>query len=194
METKHKHTSGLLTERTHPILEIFYEIAQLKNLYRQGWLNRGIPKEQCESVAEHSFGVGMISYFIAAEYLPDLDPLRAMRVGLFHELGEIDRGDITPRDGISPEEKFRREYEGVQKVFRDFPNAQRYIDLWLEYEKQETPESRLVRDVDRLEMAMQAGLYERLGYSGLDEFFPYVEERIQSSEAKSILEAILKLR
>ena len=43
-------------------------------------------------------------------------------------------------------------------------------------------------------MALQANLYERLNYKNLDEFFPYVQERINSPELKSILESLLKIR
>jgi hypothetical protein len=42
MRTKNGHTGKLLTEKTHPMIEIFFEYAQLKNLYRQGWLKRGV--------------------------------------------------------------------------------------------------------------------------------------------------------
>lgn len=38
---------------------------------------------------------------------------------------------------------------------------QRFRALWEEYEARETPESKLVKDLDRLELALQAVEYER---------------------------------
>jgi|GEM_PF-5917177 len=39
-----------------PLIEAYFEMNRLKQLYRQGWLQCGIVPERCESVAEHSFG------------------------------------------------------------------------------------------------------------------------------------------
>jgi len=117
METKYRHTKGLLSEKTHPVIELFFEFAQLKNLYRQGWLNRGVSKLDCETVADHSFGVALLGYILAEEYRPDLDPQKVMKLGLFHEIGEVYAGDITSKDGVSLEEKSAKEYAAVQKVF-----------------------------------------------------------------------------
>jgi len=68
------------------------------------------------------------------------------------------------------------------------------MEIWLEFEKQETPEAKFVGQIDRLEMALQANLYERMNYKGLDEFFPYVQQKISSPELKPILDDILKTR
>jgi len=41
---------------------------------------------------------------------------------------------------------------------------ERIRSLWEEYEARETPEAKLVKDLDRLELVLQAGEYERGGY------------------------------
>jgi len=51
------------------------------------------------------------------------------------------------------------------------PNPDKYVKLWLESEKQTSPEARFVNQIDRLEMALQAYLYERMSYRGLGDFF-----------------------
>lgn len=181
-------------KKIHHVIELFFEFAQLKNLYRQGWLQRGIAKSHCESVADHSFGVALLGYILAEEYRPDLNSQRVMQLGLFHELGEIYAGDITPKEGVTLEDKFTMEYAAVQEVFSGMPNPERYITIWMEYEKKETPEAIFVEQVDRLEMVLQASLYKKLGFTNLDEFFPYVRERINSPELKPILDGIMKSR
>lgn len=183
-----------MAEKTHPIIGLFFEFAQLKNLYRQGWLDKGVSELDCETVADHSFLVALLGYIIAEEYRQDLDPQKVMKLGLFHDLGEIYAGDITPRDGLNLKDRFTKEHCVVEKVFSHLPNPEKYINLWLEIEQEETPEAKFVKQIDRLEMALQANLYERMNYHNLDEFFLYVKERITSDELKLILDDILKLR
>jgi putative hydrolase of HD superfamily len=197
MKTKlDKHTRNLLTEQTNPIIELFFEFAQLKNLYRQGWLKRDISQKDCENVADHSFNVALLGYMIAEEYRKDLDSLKVMRLGLFHEIGEIYAGDIIPADNINSEEKFSREYEAVKIVFSKFSDSKKYIDIWLEFERKTSPESLFVNQIDRLELALQTNLYERAGYTAnrLEEFFPYVQERLTSPELKQIFGDLIRLR
>ena len=194
MITKNPHTSNLLTKKTHPMVELFFEFAQLKNLYRQGWLREDISKLDCESVADHSFGVALLGYIIAEEYRPDLNSNHVMKLGLFHEIGEIYAGDVTPLDGISLEDKLKKEQLSTQQVFSKFSNPDKYISLWQEFEDQITPESIFMKQVDRLEMALQANLYERMGYDGLDDFFHYVQKKINSPELKSIFNQVLESR
>ena len=191
---KSNHPKKILLEKTHPMIGLFFEFAQLKNLYRQGWLDKGVSELDCETVADHSFGVALLGYIIAEEYRQDLDSQKVMRLGLLHDLGEIYAGDITPREDINPKDRFMKEYNAVQKVFSHLPNPEKYINFWLEVEREETPEAKFVKQVDRLEMALQANLYERMNYSNLDEFFLYVQKRITSNELKSILDDVLKLR
>ena len=41
------------------------------------------------------------------------------------------------------------------------PASRRLRALWEEYESRSTPEARFVKDLDRIEMALQASEYER---------------------------------
>lgn len=194
MTNKYKETTGLLSEKIDPIIEVFFDFAQLKNVYRQGWLNSGISKADCESDADHIFGVALLGYVVAKEYRPDLDPRKVMELGLFHELGEIFVGDLTPQDNVPREKRKQMEGEAVQKIFSKLPNPQKYIDTWLEYEHKKSPEAQFVDQIDKLELALQANLYEKLGYKNLDQFFTYYKERIVAPELRNILGEIIKQR
>lgn len=57
-------------------------------------------------------------------------------------------------------------------------------NLWLEYEKGETPESQLVKQIDKFEMALQAYQYEKSVYIY---FFPdiWLTFKIYRSENQS---------
>ncbi len=70
METKASIPVAQLSARCLlPLIEAYFEFNHLKQLYRQGWLRHGVPHTQCESVAEHTFGVALLALFLAdAEY------------------------------------------------------------------------------------------------------------------------------
>jgi putative hydrolase of HD superfamily len=177
-----------------PLIEAYFEFNHLKQLYRQGWLLRGVPPERCESVAEHTFGVALLAMLLAETHFPELDAGKVLRLALLHDFGEIYAGDITPFDGIDRVEKVRREQAGVTQVLAKLPQGERYLALWEEYEGQNSPEARFVRQIDRLEMALQASVYERQGLGDLSEFFDYVRSFLSEPELQAILRELEGLR
>jgi putative hydrolase of HD superfamily len=166
------------------ILQAYLQFTHLKQLYRQGWLLRGIPTERCESVAEHSFGVAMLAMLLAPR---DLDPLKTLQMALIHDLGEVYAGDIVPGAGISPQEKHRLEQASVEQIFAALPEAQHYRELWLEFERGSRPEARFVRQIDRLEMAFQALVYEGQGDADLVDFYRSAAGAINSPDLRALL-------
>jgi putative hydrolase of HD superfamily len=170
-----------------PWMAAYVEINHLKQLYRQGWLRAGIPRERCESVAEHIFGVAMLAWFATDAGFPGLDRDRLIRLALVHDLGEIYTGDVIPADAMPAEEKQRRERESVQAVLGKLPQGEEILALWEEYENGETQEARLVRDFDRLEMALQALIYSREGFPEMDPFIRSAGGVIQNPELLAIL-------
>lgn len=160
-----------------PVVEACLEWIHLKQLYRQGWLRRGIPRAQCESVAEHTYAVAVLALLLV-DAEPQLDRDKVLRMALLHDFGEIYAGDLTPGDAVPQEEKQRREMQSVQQVLGKLPQGKAYLALWEEYEAGITSEAQFVRQVDRLEMALQATVYERLGWGDLSEFYTSAEEAL----------------
>jgi putative hydrolase of HD superfamily len=195
MECKADNPVNLLDgEDIHPIIRAYFEFNHLKQLYRQGWLKRGIPRERCETVAEHSLGVAVLAFWLADAHYPNLDLSRVIRMALIHDFGEIYAGDIIPEDGVPSQEKHDLENRSVQQVFEGFPNAEEYIALWQEFDAGITAEASFVRQVDRLEMALQASVYEHQGYLDLDEFFKTVDRSLLDTQLRSLLREIIDLR
>jgi putative hydrolase of HD superfamily len=177
-----------------PLIETYFEIAQLKQLYRQGWLRRGVPAHRCESVDEHSFGVAVLAMLIAQAHFPQLDGKKVLRLALLHDIGEIYAGDIVPGDGVDRAEKARREQAAVVTVLQKLPDGERWVELWAEYEQQRTPEAQFVRQMDRLEMALQAGIYERQKLVDAAEFFEYVAPVLNREPMAGMLAELVSLR
>lgn len=143
------------------VLRLIFEVLHLKNIYRKWWILtwRDIQLGKCESVADHCFGVAVVSLFVANEYFPDLDIKKIVFMSLLHELGEIYAWDITPSDNITHIDKHQREKDWVERVLKWFSKYQEYYDLWLEYETQQTPESQFVKKMDKFEMMIQSAIY-----------------------------------
>ncbi len=173
-----------------PLVEAYFELDHLKQLYRQGWLRRGIPPERCESVADHVFSMAVLAWWLVDAYFPRLDRDKILRMTLVHELGEIYTGDLVPGDAVPLEEKHRREREGFWQVVGKLPNGAEYLAQWEEFEAGVTAEARFVRQVDRLEMALQAAVYRQQGFENMAEFFASAEASVEDPVLKDILQEL----
>ncbi len=176
------------------MVELYFEFCHLKQIYRQGWLERGIPESRCESVAEHCFGTALLALFVADQHFPELDPSKVLGMALLHDFGEIHAGDITPARGLSRAEKVRRERRSVQKTLASLPGGKRYQKLWDEYEAGFSPEARFVHQIEKLEMALQAGVYEHQGLGDLSDFYASAGAMLEDPQLKEVLESLKHLR
>ena len=194
METKRasaiQHLAG---QNVPPIVEVFFEFNNLKALYRQGWLRHGIPKNQCETVAEHTLGVALLALFLADAHFPHLDQGKLLRMALLHDFGEIYAGDIVPGK-MSLEAKHELEQKSVERVFAKLARGRDYLAVWEEFEAQATPEARFMKEIDRLEMGLQASVYEQDGLGDLSVFFDSADKALTTPELRAVLAALRALR
>ena len=194
METKRAPVIRHLADRpVLPIIEVFYEFSQLKALFRQGWLRRGVPREQCETVAEHTLGVTLLALFLADAHFPNLDQAKLLRMALLHDFGEIHAGDIVPGK-MSLADKHALEKQSVEQVFARLPKGADYLAIWQAFEDGQTPEARFLKEIDRLEMGLQASVYEHEKLGDLAVFFESTDKALTTPELREILAALLALR
>jgi putative hydrolase of HD superfamily len=195
MRTKASHPALLLRDSAAgPLVMAYFEWSQLKQLYRQGWLRRGVPADRCESVAEHTFSMAALAMVLADACAPALNALKVLRLALLHDFGEIYAGDITPADDVDPADKHARERRSIHRVLDKLPNGDVYVALWQEYEAGASPEARFVRQIDRLDMALQAVLYERAGDVNADEFLASAAATISDADLQTVLRELDALR
>ena len=194
MITKAPRTQKTFSDETHSIIKTYFDFVNLKQLYRQGWLYKDIPHRRCESVAEHSFGVAVIALLLVEQESQNLDLLKILKMCLIHDFGEIFAGDFIPDDPITPEQKHQLEKNSIVQVFRYLPNGEDYLSLWEEFEQGETPEAKVVRQIDKLEMALQARVYQEQGFENLDDFYKSATEAISDSQFENILNEIISLK
>lgn len=161
----------------------FAHIAKLKRLPRKGWVERGVPDP--ESVAAHSFGVAALAAVAASAV--GLDPSRAVLIAVIHDVAEAITGDITPADGVSSHEKRRQEEQAARQILEKIDPDGTLLTAWLDYAEHRTPEGRLVKDLDTLDMALQADTYEQAGTAAASELRRVAEPRIQASAVRTLL-------
>jgi putative hydrolase of HD superfamily len=134
-----------------------YKVGELKSIKRSGWVRNKIPNS--ESVADHSFRTAFMAMILGDAL--EVDSCKLIKMALIHDLAESITGDITPHDGISREEKQRKEEIGIKQLLKDVPNEQELMDLWIEYEEQKSQESIILKNIDKLEMVIQALEYQK---------------------------------
>ncbi|BAZ11176.1 metal dependent phosphohydrolase, HD region [Calothrix sp. NIES-4071] len=194
MKIKAELPRNFLNKEVSAIIEAYFEINHLKQLYRQGWLQRGVPPHLCESVAEHSFCVTLLSLFLADAYFPELDKSKVICMSLLHDIGEIYAGDFTPLDNIKAQVKQNLERKSVQQVLSKLPNSSKYLTLWEECEAGTSPEARFVRQIDRLEMSLQASVYDHQGLLEPTPFFASTEKVVSETNLLKILTELKSLK
>ncbi|MFN3235915.1 MAG: HD domain-containing protein [Pseudomonadales bacterium] len=176
--------------KSTPLIETWYEIVQLKQLFRQGWIQRGIDSASCETVAEHTFGNAMLCLLLLPQF-PELDELKVLKMALIHDVGEAYVGDFTPLDKVPAEKKKALEADAMDKIFGKLAGGDNLIQLWQQYEAQTCPEARFVKQIDRLEFAFQASIYEHQGKIDGTEFYRNVADQLTSPVLKDEL-AVLR--
>lgn len=179
------------------VIGLALAVGALKKIYRQGWALKGI--REPESVADHSFLTAFLSIIISKGE-KTLDQTKLVKMALIHELGEVMIGDVVYEHGekiISPlVNKHRGERNAVRAILKNIENNQEYIDLWEEWVDQKTPESKFLKKVEKIEMAIQAYEYERSGYDSelFSEFWENAWKYIRGSELESLLQELETMR
>lgn len=182
----------MTAKKTVSFVPFFSRAIDLKKVVRQGWVERSIPHP--ESVADHSFGVGLLALILADELGADRDKL--VRLALVHDLAEVLIGDITPFMKISSKKKHVLEQKAFERLARLLPPGSQgfFSKLFNEALQQTSRESRLVHELDRLELAFQAVDYEKKEHVDLGVFFESVEKDIRHPALQKIFLEILRKR
>lgn len=133
---------------------------KLKDVVRTGWLDWKVNRERVESIAEHIYGVQMLAIAMKFEYNYDIDIAKVIYMLAIHELGETIIGDLTQFQ-ISKEEKEKLEHEAVHNILSSLLDGDKIEELFLEFDKHETPEAKFAYQCDKLECDIQCKLYDQ---------------------------------
>jgi len=176
----------------HNLVKFLEMAGRLKRTPRAGWVEVGI--RQPESVADHTFRTSILCMMYAD--MEGLDQLRLMRMALIHDLPEAIIGDLTPSKKTA--ESKGTEDAAVNHILDLLPKRQRekYMMVWNEYREGKTREAKAVKQLQKLEMALQAKEYEEAGSTGqsLKRFIKSAEKAVTWPELRRLLSCILEER
>jgi 5'-deoxynucleotidase len=167
--------------------------AALKREPRKGWQKS--VEGRVESVSDHSYAVALLALYEGERRRYDLGKI--LKLALIHDLEEAIIGDLTPRD---------KAHQGATKVQRDreraitellskLPAKSRpaYLKLWTDLRERRSKESRLVHQLDKVEMAFQAKEYgKRTGQRKMRDFYDSASKEINDPVLKKALASILR--
>ena len=174
------------------ILDFFKTAANLKKISRQGWIDK-LSLDNPESVADHSYSMAMIGMVISD--LQNYNSEKILRMILLHDLAESKIGDYTPKQLIK-EKKNELENNAFHEIVKNLPDLikSQYLQIWQEYQESNSLESKTVHQIDKLEMALQAKIYEKDGHSKdkLESFFESTRIGITDPKLKELFTKIIK--
>jgi putative hydrolase of HD superfamily len=175
------------------IVKFSHSVGKLKRVGRRGWISQ-VGVTTPESVADHSFRCAILAMCIGD--LKGIDTNKLVRMALLHDAHEALIGDydVFEKQRIGLDQAKKNQEQAIKEVFDGLPETvrEKYVGLAEEYLRQETPESKLVKQIDQLEMIMQASEYEKEGYdkTKLQTFWNGVEGKLPDPDLKAIFELL----
>lgn len=174
------------------LVKFFETVGKLKRTPRSGWIEVGIRNP--ESVADHTFRTSILCMVYSD--LEGLDELKLLRMALIHDLPEAIIGDLTPSRKTTRSKE--RENNAMNQILSLLPKEQRekYMTDWNEYQEGKTREAKAVRQLEKLEMALQAKEYEEAGLTrqSLKRFIKSAEEAIVWPQLRRLLSHVMEER
>ena len=127
-------------------LETIHVINKLKDTTRHCYT----PGGRHESVAEHSWRMTMMAFFVRDEF-PEADMDKVIRMCLIHDLGEVFTGDIPSFDKTDANEDTEKELLTNWVNELPEPYKSEMSGLYEEMEARETIEAKIYKVMDNLE-------------------------------------------
>ena len=172
------------------ILDFLKDSANLKSISRQGWIDK-LSIKNPESVADHSYSMAIMAMIISD--LENYDSEKILKMTLLHDLAESKIGDITPEQ-MTPENKMKIENDAFNEIIEQLPETvkSQYLEIWKEYQNNNSKESLFVHQIDKLEMALQAKIYQKDGKT-MEDIEPFLESAKRSITDKKLKEIFTKI-
>jgi len=164
----------------------------LVNLARTGWMLRGVPPSEAETVASHSYVASVIAFELAVEASRSgvsVDPYRAAVMTMLHDMAESVIGDISRRAGLGEAKR-----EAERRAYMSLEVSEEAKRLFREFEEASTVEARVARISELLATYWMAKVYscrgfpvEEIGESSLEE-----ARRLAGSDLTRAVDSILE--
>lgn len=132
-------------------LQFILTIDALKQIQRRNYI---LDDSRRENSAEHSWQIMVFAQILYpyAKNKEKIDLMRVMKMLSIHDIVEIDAGDTFAFDEKAMENKYERELASAQRIFGilDEPIRSEFLNLWKEFEAEQTPDAIFACAVDRI--------------------------------------------
>lgn len=165
-------------------IKLMIYAGELKDIYRSGWLQFGV--ERPETVAAHTYRCALMASILAKKL--GLDTEKLMKMALIHDLGEAEIGDWIQsglESDVELNKKSEAEHLAIERILQKFPA---FLDLYNEFEAQKTQEAIVMRLIDKLDLVLQAGTYEKQqrNLNSLNEFWESAGKFLMGSDVEGL--------
>lgn len=168
--------------------DFYTTLNRLKFLQRQGWKDRGL---NADTIASHTYSAIVIGWVLAHQAGVKVDKVIEMLT--VHDLVMAKMEDVTPNSG-KYDQKRNLEEEAKSKIAKLLPKniQKKYLDLFDEFNAQETPEAKIAKQADKLETLLQGEAYEieTSDTTILDEFLETYKNAFTTKLGKQIFQQI----
>ena len=173
------------------ISEFFYQIANLKTIERSGWKSK-LNLLGSESVADHTYMMSVMAMILSD--IKNLNTEKIIKMSILHDWAESKIGDFMPGE-VTYEEKNKLEEKAMISILSNLPDKLQsdYHSIWKDYNNNLSLESKFVHQLDKLEMILQAKIYENdVGYEKIKPFLISSLGLITDDDLKNILSEIIQ--
>lgn len=166
------------------IIHLFQEIGMLSSTPRSGFAFLGSGKQ---SVAEHSYRMTLIAYFLADYGGYQVDKHKLLLMCLLHDFYEARTGDHNYVNKKYIKVIESKLLEDITACYGTF-----ITKIIKEYDEKETVESLLAHEADQLELLLVLKQESDMGNSSALKWFTSVMERLKTSSGKELALEIQK--
>lgn len=139
-------------------IELIFEIGCLRYMPRS-W--RRFFNPDVANNSEHTLRVVWIAWLLS-EYENIGNKEKILKLALIHDLTESRIGDV---DYLSRQYVERKEDKAMRDILKNTVFEKELSTLWLEYEKRISPEAKIVKDADNLDVELELVEQESRGHS-----------------------------
>lgn len=164
---------------------------KLKSVYRHNSVN-----DRKESTAEHTWGSLILADFFLSKNDYGLDRLKVCELLMYHDVVEIETGDIPLHPNIPRADKLESEIQAAKILNEKLPEPlnKKFLELFNEFEEKTTKEARFAKAIDALEAVIHELDYKKDWKGWTKEFLIEKKAKLfdEFPEMKKVFDYLLK--
>ncbi len=151
-------------------------IQSLVSIPRVGWIQRGVPLCEAESVGDHTLLTTFVSWALCRD-VNGIDCTKVIRMALIHDLHEVSIGNVAGHVRRSVDRWHEVEISEFESLVRQLGLPDELVVLFREYRRGQSVEAKLVTLSDKIATLARALQYRQRGYQ-VDDLIDYYRRSV----------------